>query len=149
MNLSNLVKSSSPLEISLFVIFIIYLVLPIDTPTSIASSIDSPFGMIGIFIVTLYLFLYANPILGILYIFVAYELLRRSSKVTGKAVYIQYSPSQERRDSDLRQMNPPKSTSLEESVVSKMAPIGRSDPTQFIDSSFKPVSENIHNAFSL
>ena len=88
--------------------------------------------------------------LGILYIFVAYELLRRSMKVgnVGSTSYIQYSPSQYKRDSDLKQMNPVKS-SLEEDVVAKMAPLGHSDASAYIDSSFKPVSENIHNAFSV
>lgn len=149
MNLGNLVKSTSPLEISLFVLFIIYLIFPINTPSSLASMVDSPLGMVSVFCVTLYLFLYANPILGILYIFVAYELLRRSSRVTGKAAYIQYAPSQERRDAELVAMNPVQTVSLEESIVAQMAPVGRSDPASFVDSSFKPVAENVHNAFSV
>lgn len=151
--IKNVVKSASPLEIILFMIFTIYLVFPIETPQSLASSIDSPIGMIIIFIVTLYLFLYTNPVLGILYIFVAYELLRRSSSiVTGNAghnAYIQYSPSQQRRDTDLKQMNPVKTETLEEDVVAKMAPIGHSDPATYVDTTFKPISENVHNAFSV
>ena len=67
----------------------------------------------------------------------------------GTTSYIQYSPSQQRRDSDLKQMNPVMSASLEEDVVSKMAPLGHSDPAAFVDSGFKPISENVHNAFSV
>lgn len=145
-SLTKIVKTASPLEIALFGLFIIYLVLPIETPAFIAPYVDSPIGMISIFIITLYLFLYTNPILGVLYIFVAFELLRRSMKV-GSTSYIQYSPSQYKRESDLKQMNPPKSTSLEEDVVAKMAPLGHSDSSAYIDDSFKPISENIHNAF--
>jgi len=148
-SLTKIVKTASPLEIALFGLFIIYLVLPIETPAFIAPYVDSPIGMISIFIITLYLFLYTNPILGVLYIFVAFELLRRSMKVgnIGSTSYIQYSPSQYKRESDLKQMNPPKSTSLEEDVVAKMAPLGHSDSSAYIDDSFKPISENIHNAF--
>ena len=149
-SLTKIVKSASPLELVLFGLFVIYLVLPIETPAMVAPYVDSPVGMVSIFIITLYLFLYTNPILGILYIFVAYELLRRSMKVgnVGSTSYIQYSPSQHKRDSDLKQMNPVKS-SLEEDVVAKMAPLGHSDASAYIDSSFKPISENIHNAFSV
>ena len=156
MNLASLkqsVKSASPIEIALVILFIIYLVLPIETPQSISPMINSPIGMLGIFIITLYLFLYTNPVLGILYIFVAYELLRRSSQfINGNAsnnTYLQYTPSQERRNTDLQQMNPAKPASLEEDIVSNMAPIGRSDPASFVDSTFKPIGENIHNAFSI
>lgn len=148
-SLTKIVKTASSLEIALFGLFIIYLVLPIETPAFIAPYVDSPIGMISIFIITLYLFLYTNPILGVLYIFVAFELLRRSMKVgnIGSTSYIQYSPSQYKRESDLKQMNLPKSTSLEEDVVAKMAPLGHSDSSVYIDDSFKPISENIHNAF--
>ena len=149
MKLANFIKSVSPIELSLFVLFIIYLVVPIETPGFLAPSIDSPMGMVVVFCVTLYLFLYTNPILGILYIFVAYELFRRSSKQTGKTAYIQYTPSQEKRDAKMVAMNPPKTVSLEEEVVSQMAPIGRSDPISYVNSSYKPVSDNVHNAFSI
>ena len=150
-SLTKIVKSASPLEIVLFGLFVIYLVLPIETPAMVAPYIDSPVGMVSIFIITLYLFLYTNPVLGILYIFVAYELLRRSMKSgnVGSTSYIQYSPSQQRRDSDLKQMNPSKSASLEEDVVAKMAPLGHSDMSIYTDTSFKPISENVHNAFSV
>ena len=82
------------IEILLFVIFVAYLIFPIKTPFFLASMVDSTFGIIGIFIVIIYLFFYANPILAILYIFVAYELVRRSSEITGRVSIIQYTPSQ-------------------------------------------------------
>ena len=154
-NLKNLVKSASPLEIALFIFFVVYIVLPISTPSSLAPLVDSPIGMITMFGVTLFLFLYTNPILGILYIFVAYELLRRSGAISsanvlaGQTAYIQYSPSQHKRNADLQQMNPVKSASLEEDVVEKMAPVGHSDQSSYVNSTFKPVSENVHNAFSV
>lgn len=156
-NIKTLVKSASPLEIALFILFVLYIVLPINTPPMLAPLIDSPLGMITIFGVTLYLFLYTNPILGIIYIFVAYELLRRSggavfgsdSGPAGQTAYIQYSSSQQKRNSDLQEMNPVKSASLEEVIVNKMAPVGHSDPSTYVNSAFKPVSENVHNAFSV
>jgi len=149
MDLIKLLKTTSPVELSLFIVFIIYLIFPVETPQFLGPTVDSPIGMIVMFCVTLYLFLYANPILGVLYIFVAYELLRRSAKVVGTSAYVQYTPSQERRNTEMKAMNPVKTTSLEESVVSQMAPVGRSDPTTYVNSSYKPVADNNHNAFSV
>lgn len=146
---SRFLKFRSILEVLLFIIFVLYLVFPIGTPDFIAGMVDSPLGMVTLFCVTLFLFLYTNPILGILYIFVAYELLRRSSRTTGRTAYIQYTPTQEKRDANMRAMNPPNETTLEEEVVSTMAPVGHSEPSVFIDSTFKPVAENNHNAFSV
>ncbi len=140
------IKTMSPLEISVLVAFILYLVFPIQTPNFMAGLVDSPLGMVTIFVVTVYLFFYANPILAVVYIFVAYELLRRSSSVTGRVAMVQYTPSQIRKDVEMRAMNPPKSESLEEEVVLKMAPVGHSDMSVYTASSFKPVSESVSGA---
>ena len=130
------------IEILLFIIFVSYLIFPIKTPFFLAGMIDSTFGIIGIFVVIIYLFFYANPILAILYIFVAYELIRRSSEVTGRVSVIQYTPSQARMDANLVEMNPVKSTTLEEDIIRNMAPIPQSGMQ--VETTFRPVAEYIH-----
>jgi hypothetical protein len=127
------------------VIFILYIVLPIQTPDFLAIAIDSSLGMLSIFIITVYLFFHVNPILAVVYIFVAYELLRRSSLVTGRTAIVMNTPSQERKDDELQEMNPPPIffPTLEEEVVSKMAPIGKSEPSVYQQSSFSPVSDKL------
>jgi hypothetical protein len=140
------VKSLSRLELILFIIFVLYLVLPIDTPQLLADIIDSPLGMLFIFILGVYLFFNTNPILAVVYILFAYELLRRSSRKTGRQAIIQYTPSQQKKDAQMKAMNPPKKETLEEEVVDKMAPIGHSDPSVFTDSGFKPVADPVGHA---
>lgn len=146
MNVPSAVKSLSNLELSVLVVFAIYLAMPIQMPAYVANMIDSPMGMLSIFLVTIYLFLYANPILAILYVFVAYEMLRRSSNVAGRVEMIPYTPSQIKKDAQMNAMNPPKATSLEEEIVEQMAPIGQSDLSVYTPSSFKPVAEKIGSA---
>jgi len=136
-------KSLSTLEISLLIVFVIYLILPIDTPGSLSGIINSPLGMLTLFIVTLYLFFYTHPVLAIIYIFVAYELLRRSSRQPGVVHMAQYTPSQIRKDIKMEMMNPPNKETLEEEIVDKMAPIGHSDVSKYTTSSYKPVSEPV------
>ena len=70
---------ASRLELILFSLFVFYLVFQVDTPQLLIPYIDSAMGMIVIVGITLYLFLYTHPILGVLSVFVAYEVLRRST----------------------------------------------------------------------
>jgi hypothetical protein len=146
MKIPEVFKSLSKLEIALLIVFIMYIVLPISTPTFLSGTIDSPLGMLTIFLVTLYLFFYTNPVLAIVYVFVAYELLRRSSMVTGRVAMIQYTPSQAKRDIQMKAMNPPQVDTLEEQVIQQMAPIGHSDPSTYVMSSYKPVAEDVGSA---
>lgn len=139
-------KSLSLVEICLFLVFAVYIVFPIQMPYGSAKYIDSPVGMITMFCITLYLFLYTNPILGILYLFVAYELLRRSSKVTGRVAMVKYTPTQAKMDAEMKAMNPPKVETLEEMVVAERAPIGKSEPIVFMSSTFKPVADKVDGA---
>ena len=143
MNFVNSLQSMPPLEIATLVVFILYIIFPFNTPEFVASSVDSPLGMIIMFCITIYLFMNANPILGIMYIFVVYELLRRSSEKTGRAAIIQYTPSQANKDVELQKMNPPQHKTLEEDVVEQRAPIGRAPPTQYVNSDFKPVADKM------
>ena len=131
---------------AVIVMLISYLALPIQLPDMFANMVDSPMGTIGIFILSVYLFFNANPLIAVLFVFVAYEMFRRSSNVTGKAAMIKYTPTQARKDEKMKKMNPVKTTSLEEQVVEQMAPVGKSDISVFTASTFKPVAENVGSA---
>jgi hypothetical protein len=139
-------KKISTLEILVFVLFVIYLVFQIQTPSVLIPFISSPFGITIVLIITLLVFFFTNPILGVLSLFVAYEFIRRSMSVVGKVVTVKYTPTQMKKDMEMVAMNPPKVVSLEEDIVSKMAPYGMSELIKMEPSSFKPVAENINNA---
>lgn len=136
-------KTIKPFEIFLIIVFILFLILPFELPLLFASFIDSPLGIIAVFIITVSLFIYTNPLLGILFIFVAYELMRRSSLFSGHTSNLEYTPSQPVKDAELKAMNPPKQKSLEEEVIEVKAPIGKSNEIEFVSSDFKPVTDKI------
>jgi hypothetical protein len=163
MDLLKSAKKFSPLEIGLLLVFIIYIIFPIQTPAAIRPLIDSPMGIVAVFLITVSLFVYTSPILGIVYIFVAYELLRRSSvpKQVAKSRVedtrmTNYMPNhtpksipvnQFEKDMELRDLNPPKALTLEEEVIQQRAPIGKSEPVApYSESSFKPVADNVAGA---
>lgn len=147
--MKNQILNMTPLEISVIVLMVLYVIFQVDTPELIASMVDSPIGMLTIFMVVLFLFYYANPIVAILFVFVAYELIRRTSYVTARDAIIEHTPSQRNKDIQMKVMNPVKSTTLEEEMVSKMAPVGRSEMAQILDTKFKPVAPKLEGASKL
>ncbi len=134
-------------EIVLIILFIIYLVLGLKTPEPIANIIDTLAGKIAIFMIVIYLFMYANPFLAILALFVAFDLIRRSSMATGIDALKKYAPSEEKKLSQFTAFNQFPYT-LEQEVVAKMAPIAHSG-SSINQSSYKPLLDNLHNASPL
>ena len=144
-------KKLGAFDIILLALFVVYIVFPVPTPQWLVPFIDSPFGMLTIFVVTLSLFVYRSPILGILYIFVAYELLRRNHYIPPASPIVsetQYSanrvpqkiPTQSEKDAELQNMNPIKSATLEEEVIAKESPVGVSQLPVGMETSFHPAN---------
>lgn len=119
-------KSITALELFLLIVFVIYIVLPIQTPSSLVNYIDNPLSYLAMFAITIYLFNYTTPLLGIIYIFVAYELITRSTKAKTDNVPVTYETGQHKKDVILAKMNTPTpvETTLEEEVIAQMAPTG-------------------------
>jgi hypothetical protein len=137
--------NASSLEVILFVIFVLYIVFQPRTPPVLAGLIDTPVGTGIVLTFAVYLLLYSHPVLGVLSVFVAYELLRRSSTA------IQYIPTmlaqqkeQPKVDAKVKSFNPPSERTLEEDVVAQMAPIDVS--SDYVETGFKPVSNDLHGA---
>jgi len=134
------------LEMVLALLFVLYIVLPVEMPELISQLIDGSMGMLVLFGLAVYMFFNVNPVLAVLFVFVAYELLRRSSKTTGKEVIMKHTPSQAKKDEKMKNMNPVKKETLEEEIVDKMAPVGKSEMLSYVTSSFSPVAEEVNGA---
>lgn len=150
----------SRVEMAALVAFVLYIVLPINTPSALIPLIDSPIGYIAVIVGGIAIFTYSNPILGVLFIFVAYEIIRRSSKQavprdSDNRVVIQHMPShipitevssEMEKNMNLQQMAFPVTTSLEEEMVAIRAPIGQGSPMDMAPPSFQPVSNKLNGA---
>lgn len=154
----SMLKKMSNNELLLMVVFVLYIVLPIPTHSGLLGFVNSTIGLVSIFALTVVLFVKGSPILGVLFIFVAYELLRRSSIVhpatineheltsyipTGEPVTV---VSQSEKDAQMSAMNPVETKSLEEEMVEIRAPIGGAFTVSFTDSSYKPVAGTLQGA---
>ena len=46
----------------------------------------------------------------------------------------------------MKKMNPEKKETLEEEIVDKMAPVGKSDMISYVTTTFSPVAEEVNGA---
>tara|TARA_B100000035_G_C20843081_1_gene483946 strand:+ start:191 stop:640 length:450 start_codon:yes stop_codon:yes gene_type:complete len=146
MKLLNTFKKMTKLEVALSILFVLFIILPLNVPDLFANLIDTSLGMIVIFGLAVYMFFHVNPVVAVLFVFVAYELLRRSSNKTGKAIIQKHTPTQQKKDEKMKKMNPVKKETLEEEIVDKMAPVGKSDMISYVTTSFSPVAEEVGSA---
>lgn len=146
MELLKTFKNMAKLEMLLALLFVLFIVLPVEIPFNVASLIDTSLGMVVMFALAVYLFFNCSPVLAVLFVFVAYELLRRSCKATGKSIVMQHTPTQEKKDEKMKKMNPPKKETLEEEMVDKLAPVGKSDMISYVSTTFSPVSVSLDGA---
>jgi len=136
-------------ELILTILFIIYLIMGYKTPEPIGSMIDSLVGKIVIFIIVIYLFMYHHPVLAVLGLFVAFDLIRRSSASKNQGSMTveeskKYAPCENNKSSQFTAFNQFPYT-LEQEVIKKMAPIIKPG-TSISKSSYKPLLENLHDA---
>ena len=144
---SSLLKKEHMGELVLVVLFIIYLIMGSKTPEPVAGMVDTLVGKIAIFIIIIYLFMHANPILAVLALFVGFDLIRRSSMATGIDALRRFAPSEEKKSSQFTAFNQFPYT-LEQEVVSKMAPIMKSG-SSLSQASYKPLLDNLYDASPL
>jgi len=145
--IADLSKKENMGELVLVGLMVVYSILGFQTPEPIANVVDTLIGKIAIFLIVVYLFLNSNPILAVLALYVAFDLIRRSSAVTGIDALRKYAPTEERKSSQFTAFNQFPYT-LEQEVVKKMAPIVQSGST-LTKPSYKPVLENLHDASTL
>lgn len=131
-------------ELFLAVLLVIYLVMGYKTPDSVANVVDTLIGKVAIFVVVVFLFLHYHPILAVLALFVAFDLIRRSTLTTGLDALQKFVPTEEKKASQFTAFNQFPYT-LEQEVVAKMAPIMQSG-SSITQSTFKPLLDNLHDA---
>ena len=126
----------------LTLLFVIYLILGLNTPKPIAQIIDTLVGKIVVILLAIYLFIYTNPILGVIGFFVAYDLIRRSSVATGNFGIDNYLPTEKTKQAKMSSYNQYPYT-LEQEMVKKMVPVVNKDMTT---ASYVPITDDVYDA---
>jgi hypothetical protein len=138
-------KKNMP-QLVLSVLFVIYLVMGYKMPEGVATMIDSTAGKIIVVLIALMLFAYSNPILGVLALLVAYQMLKGASVKTGMAGLEQYYPTQQKKWSPFTPAHQFPYT-LEQEVVKNMTT--QKFNTDYVKMPFRPTLDDTHDAAPL
>ena len=138
-------KKNMP-QLVLSLVFVAYLVMGYQMPANVASMIDSTLGKIIVVIVAIMLFAYSNPILGVLSLLVAYQLIRGSSVRTGMAGLEEFYPTEAKKWSPFTPTNQFPYT-LEQEVVKNMTT--QKFNTEYVKAPFRPTLDDTHDASPL
>lgn len=147
--LKELFERRNMVQLTLVILFIIYLLTGSETPESVANIVDTMAGKIVVMMVALMLFAYSNPILGVLGLLVAYNVLKNASMSSSLMItpsLDSYYPTEQKVWSPFTPTHQFPYT-LEQEVVKEMAP--HKFNTVYESPSFKPALDDIHDAASV
>ena len=146
-SVSNLFEKKRSSELILSGLFIIYLIMGFKMPMPIANVVDTLFGKVAVLLSSLALFTYGNPVLGVLGLMVAYKLITSATMTTGTGPMEMFEPTEQRKWQNYTPIHKFPYT-LEQEVVSKMAPVVRKD--LFVEkATYRPTLEDLHDAQSI
>lgn len=130
----------------LLVVMVIYIIFNIQTPGFLAPFVDNIYGNISVLFVAFYLMTKVSPVVGIVALYAAFELIHRSSGMTGSAGISKYLPSQLTQNKHLTAFNQFPIT-LEEEMVKQMAPLVETSGPSHLH--YKPASDDTYNAMPI
>ena len=131
-------------------LMIAFIILPLPIPQFAADQIATVPGVACVLAANVAVLLYASPYLGVTAILVASELIRRSYRANETRPG--YAPPAARINTNIATRTRPATPSafaertLEENIVDKLAPVGQAPATEFVETEFKPMYGNVHNA---
>jgi len=142
----DLLKKSNQHQLILLVVFILYILLNVQTPNMLATLIDNIYGNVVVVLMALFVLTHMNPIVGVVALYAAYELIQRSSVTTGSAAIRRYLPTEIKKGKHFSAFNQFPVT-LEEEVVKQMAPLVETSGPNHLH--YKPVANETYNAVDL
>lgn len=145
-SLKSLFNQQNSTDMMIVVILLMYVLVDVKTPDSLAEIVDNIFGQIVIILGAMTLFTKCHPLVGILALFAAYQLIMRSSKATGTYAVENIMPSEENKYEEMIEQNVIPKT-LEEEVVKTMVPLTRDLPSG--QQTYQPVLDSNINSSML
>ena len=146
LSLAPLYKEETRYQTVLAVLFIIYLMSNMVLPPSFTKLVNTQAGMVVVVLAALTVFFHTHPVVGILALLVAYEMIRTASRTSPASVYSQVQPTYTTKKSRMKAMQPVPRVTLEEQMVKSMVPLALPPSSSDKGPSYLPVLDNINNA---
>lgn len=140
--IKDLFKKEGVGQLLLIILFSIFLISGYEIPLNIASFARTIHGKIIIVLISLFLTMFSNPILGIVSLIVAFDIIRRSNNEYQQMK--QFTPSEDKKADHYTALNQFPYT-LEQEMVKRMAPLIMAN-SNLDPPSFKPNLDNIYDA---
>jgi hypothetical protein len=131
------------LQAILTVLFVFYLITDKKLPIPVANLIDTPLGKVIVVMLALSLFAYANPLLAILGMCVAYFMINSATIQTGTYGLEEYTPTESKKWASFESRKH-HSYTLEEEIVKERA--SQRFNTSFVKTPWRPILDDTHNA---
>ncbi len=152
--LKDLMKMKMPfgkVEMVVLALYVAFLITyKMKIPSLVANLVDSVYGNVLVVLVFGVLYMQFNPMVGIVGLLVAYELIRRSSNSVVVKEVVRETQSEQQKISDMKEMNKDQQVNnpptLEEETVGKVKDFAVSKANS---SSVEPLLHDLHNATNL
>jgi hypothetical protein len=152
---NTLLKKEKQHEMVLLIVLVLYIMFDISTPPMLAEYVDTAYGNIIIVVLALTLFLSTHPVIGILGLFAAYELIKRSKLHSSgsssiNALIHQVAPGESYRSKYMETTQVSYNSGLEDAIVSQVPMLSTQPPANYRDanSNFQPIYADDHSAMS-
>jgi hypothetical protein len=143
--LSRDIRSHKP-KYAAMAAMIAVLVLRVPVPGAAAKLIDTTAGTVGVYLLAVSAFLHC-PMLGIVSLMFAYDIVKRSEQTTGSWDIRRYEPSEEKRNVVINAAQVRGEGDLEVEMVQSMLPYAAYNEP--VETSFLPVAAKSHGAAKL
>lgn len=140
-NFQDLFKKQNQNQLILTVVLIIYILFDVPTPNFIAPFINNIFGQVVVVLIAIMLLVYYNPILGVLGLFTAFLLIRKSSSFSSSINQAEPVNTESEKRQKMEEFNVNENAeTLEIDMVNNMTPLVSN--LNFSNPSYKPVLED-------
>lgn len=140
----DLLKKKNMHQLALVILAVLFLILPFNLPKNLVQVVDTLYAIVAIGLLALVGLYYLNPIVSVILLIFAFELVRRSKEQNETLGNQRYIPSEYKKSKQLNNMNEVEKT-LEEEIVNKMVPEANK-PLIDTGATYKPIYDPIKNA---
>ena len=121
--LNSLYKAENRYQTFLGFLFGVYIISNLKLPSNLEKLVNSTGGNASVLLLAMSVFYHTNPVVGILGLIAAYELIKRSGNGVAFLDINNYIPSESSRMSNMEIIQPPFKGTLEEDMVRNMVPL--------------------------
>ncbi len=142
--LNSLYKAENRYQSFLGFLFVVYILSNLELPTDLEKLINTTGGNVVVMLLAMSVFYHTHPVIGILGLIAAYEVIKRSGNGVAFVDIDSYIPGEESKAQEMRVTQPPFKGTLEEDMVRDMVPLVVPNDSSSLD--YQPTLDSLHNA---